>query len=47
MPSMSTAIVNYYFPVEIVMAGEMPEDELIAFETRIWESLGDALTRLT
>ena len=47
MPSMATAIVNYYFPVEIVMAGEMPEEELVAFETRIWESLGDALTRLT
>ena len=47
IPSMSTAIVNYYFPVEVVIAGGLPEEEVAAIETRIWESLGDALTRLT
>jgi hypothetical protein len=47
MPSMSAAIVNYYFPVEVVIAGGLPDEERAALETRIWESLGDALTRLT
>ena len=47
IPSMSAAVVNYYFPVEVVIVGGLPEEELAAIETRIWESLGDALTRIT
>ena len=39
--------VNYYFPVEIVIVGSLPEEEREAIETRIWEQLRDALERLT
>ena len=38
--------VNYYFPVEIVIAGTLPEEEREAIEARIWERLNDALERL-
>jgi hypothetical protein len=37
------AVVNYYFPVEIVIVGSLPEEERQAIETRIWEKLSDAL----
>lgn len=37
------AVVNYYFPVEIVIVGSLPEEERQAIETRIWEKLNDAL----
>jgi hypothetical protein len=43
----SQATVNYYFPVEIVIAGSLPEEERAAIETRIWENLSDALERLS
>lgn len=42
----SQAVVNYYFPVEIVIAGSLPEEERAAIETRIWENLSDALERM-
>jgi hypothetical protein len=38
--------VNYYFPVEVVIVGSLPEEEREAIETRIWEQLSDALDRL-
>ena len=44
---LSQGVVNYYFPVEIVIVGSLPEEEREALETRIWESLGDALERMT
>lgn len=40
-------VVNYYFPVEIVMVGSMPEDERARIEAGIWERLSDALNRMT
>jgi hypothetical protein len=40
-------VINYYFPVEVVIAGSLPEEERAAIETRIWESLGDALERMS
>ncbi len=40
------ATVNFYFPVEIVVVGSLPEEERAAIEARIWESLGDALDRV-
>lgn len=43
----SQGTVNYYFPVEIVMVGSLPEEEQAAIEARIWESLGDALERMS
>ena len=39
-------VVNYYFPVEIVIVGSLPEEERAAIETRIWEGLSAALERL-
>jgi hypothetical protein len=41
------AVVNYYFPVEIVIVGSLPEEERAAIEARIWENLGDALERMS
>ncbi|HKO43860.1 MAG TPA: hypothetical protein VJU84_11340 [Pyrinomonadaceae bacterium] len=38
--------VNYYFPVEVVIVGSLPEAEREAIEARIWERLNDALERL-
>jgi hypothetical protein len=45
-PSTTAGVVNYYFPVEVVLVGGLPEEERAAIEARIWESLGDALGRL-
>jgi len=44
---MTQGVVNYYFPVELVIVGSLPEEEHAAIEARIWESLGDALERMT
>jgi hypothetical protein len=44
---MTQGVVNYYFPVEVVIVGSLPEEEYAAIEARIWESLGDALERMT
>ncbi len=38
--------VNYYFPVEVVVVGSLPEEEREAIENRIWEQLREALDRL-
>jgi hypothetical protein len=40
-------VINYYFPVEVVIVGTLPEEEKAGLEARIWESLGDALERMT
>jgi hypothetical protein len=47
-PAQMTAegVVNYYFPIEIVIVGTLPEEERAAIEARIWESLGDAFERM-
>jgi hypothetical protein len=45
--SADAGVINYYFPVEIVMVGSLPEEEYAALETRIWESLGEAMERMT
>jgi hypothetical protein len=39
-------VINYYFPVEIVIVGSIPEEEREAFEMRVWEKLSDALERM-
>ena len=39
-------VVNYYFPVEIVIVGSLPEEEREAIEGRIWERLNDEAQRL-
>ena len=46
-PAMSEGVVNYYFPVEVVIVGSLPEEERIGLEARIWENLGDALERMS
>jgi hypothetical protein len=40
-------VINYYFPVEVVVVGSLPEEEKAAIEARIWENLGDAIERVT
>lgn len=44
---MTQGVINYYFPVEVVIIGNLPEEERASLEERIWESLGDALERIT
>lgn len=39
-------VINYYFPVEIVIVGSLPEEERELIETRIWEKLSGALGRM-
>jgi hypothetical protein len=43
----TNGVVNYYFPVEIVVVGSLPDEERAAIEARIWESLGEAMQRMT
>ena len=45
-PVTSQGVINYYFPVEVVIVGSLPEEERMSLEARIWESLGDALERM-
>jgi len=45
-PGATQGVINYYFPVEVVIVGSLPEEERMSLETRIWESLGDALERM-
>ena len=40
-------VINYYFPVEVVIVGSLPEEERAALEARIWESLSSALERMS
>jgi len=44
---MTQGVINYYFPVEVVIVGSLPEEEKASLEARIWESLSDALERMT
>lgn len=39
-------VINYHFPVEIVIVGSLPEEERELIETRIWERLADVLGRM-
>ncbi len=39
-------VINYYFPVEIVIVGSLPEEERELIETRIWEKLGGVLRQM-
>jgi hypothetical protein len=39
------AVVNYYFPVEIVVVGSLPLEEREAIIAQVWEQLGSALER--
>ncbi len=39
-------VVNYYFPVEIVIVGSLPESEREAIEARVWANLSDAIQRV-
>ena len=39
--------INYYFPIEIVVVGSLPEAEREAIEASIWEKLSEELDRLT
>ena len=47
MQMITQGVVNYYFPVEVVVVGSLTEEEHTAIEARIWESFGDALERMT
>jgi hypothetical protein len=44
---MTQAVVNYYFPVEVVVVGALSEDDHAEIEARVWRSFGDALNRMT
>jgi hypothetical protein len=39
-------VINYYFPVEIVIVGSLPEEEHQAIQARVWERFSDALDRM-
>jgi hypothetical protein len=39
-------VINYYFPVEIVIVGGLPEEEHQAIQARLWEKFGEALDRI-
>jgi hypothetical protein len=45
--SQGNQVINYYFPVEIVIVGSLPQEEREAMEASIWEQLSNALERLT
>jgi hypothetical protein len=40
------AVVNYYFPVEVVVVGALTDEERGEVEARIWDSLSEALDRV-
>jgi hypothetical protein len=40
-------VVNYYFPVEIEIIGELSEKDQEVMEARIWEKLQNALDTIT
>ncbi len=41
-----SGVVNYYFPVEIVFVGNMPEQERAALEASLWDRLRSAIEQL-
>jgi hypothetical protein len=44
---MTQGVVNYYFPVEVVVVGGLSEEDHAVIEARVWRSFGDALSRMT
>jgi hypothetical protein len=44
---MTQGVVNYYFPIEVVIVGALSEQHHAEIEARIWRSFGDALNRMT
>jgi hypothetical protein len=38
-------VINFYFPVEVVIVGALRDSDRDALEARIWENLYDALER--
>ena len=40
------SVINYYFPVEIVLVGSLPEEERENIERRIYEKIYDAIEGL-
>lgn len=38
-------VINFYFPVEVVIVGALRDADRDALEARIWENLYDALER--
>jgi hypothetical protein len=44
---MTQGVVNYYFPVEVVIIGGLSDEDHAAIEARIWGSFGDAFNRMT
>jgi hypothetical protein len=36
-------VVNYFFPVEVVIVGNLSDSVMDEMETRLWEKLGKAL----
>ncbi|HEY2595595.1 MAG TPA: hypothetical protein VGK33_17015 [Chloroflexota bacterium] len=38
-------VVNYVFPVEVVVVGALTEEDHAAIERRIWTSFNEALAR--
>jgi hypothetical protein len=46
VPSADT-VVNYHFPVEVVVVGGLSDEERDALEAHIWERLSRALDRLS
>ena len=45
-PSADT-VVNYYFPVEVVVVGGLSDEERDGLEAHLWERLSRALDRLS
>jgi len=45
VPHAGAAVVNYYFPVEIEIAGSLAEEDRAAIQSTIWSQLLDALQR--
>lgn len=41
-----SGVIHYHFPVEIVVAGSLPEAERELIEMRIWERLSDVFDRM-
>jgi hypothetical protein len=46
MTGAEPAVINYYFPLEIVLVGDLSEETHQVIQTRIWENFGDALDRV-
>jgi hypothetical protein len=42
----SQSVVNYYFPVEVVIVGRLSEEEHDAIQSRVWQTLTEELDRL-